>query len=98
VNDPAVFRQHLDTVFRVSHGASQVPLRLADVAEEPPARGVRQFSLFFHGPGDPQLPQAIHTFEHDALGTLELFIVPVIGSTRERIVYQAAFNLLAPPE
>ena len=96
MTDPALFRQQLDTVFRVHHGASYVPLRLVDVADDPPARGIRQFSLLFHGPGDPQLSQAIHTFEHDVLGTLEIFIVPVLGSTRARIVYQACFSMPAP--
>jgi len=96
VNDPAVFREHLNSIFVVEDGATRVPLTLAEVTDHPAAPGFRQFSLFFHGPTSPLLPQAIHTFHHGVLGSLELFIVPVTGSTRERIVYQAAFNLLAP--
>ena len=96
MNDPAIFREHLNSTFVVDDGGTRVPLTLAEVTDIPAAPGFRQFSLFFHGPANHVLSQAIHTFHHDVLGPLEMFIVPVVGSTRERIVYQAAFNLLAP--
>lgn len=97
MTDPAVFRDHLDTIFMVDDGAGAVPLRLVDVSDEPPARGLRQFSLLFHGPGDPVLSQSTHAFRHPVLGTLEIFVVPVVGSTSERIVYQACFSVRADP-
>src|ERR1051326_3799675 len=35
------------------------------------------FSLFFLGPHEPFFEQRIYKFEHDTLGSLEFFIVPV---------------------
>jgi hypothetical protein len=97
VNDPSVFRAHLDTIFQAEDEAGMVPLRLVDVADQATSHGMRQFSLFFHGPGDRLLPAVIHTLRHDALGTLAIFIVPVTGSNAERIIYQACFSAPAPP-
>jgi hypothetical protein len=88
------FRPHLDTTF-VTTGATSVPLRLADVVDEPISYGLRQFSLFFNGPPDPMLPQDTYSLQHPALGELMVFLVPVVGSNRERIVYQACFSSLA---
>lgn len=34
----------------------------------------------------------MYAFHHDTLGSLMLFIVPVVGSNAERIVYQACFS------
>jgi hypothetical protein len=97
MTDPAVFREHLDTIFMVDDSAGSVPLRLVEVSDEPFLRGIRQFSLFFHGPADRVLSQRSHAFRHPALGTLEVFVVPVVGSNSERIVYQACFSVQAQP-
>lgn len=35
------------------------------------------FSVVFHGPPGPVLPQGIYRFEHERLGVMDLFIVPV---------------------
>lgn len=35
------------------------------------------FSVVFHGPLQPILPQRIYRLEHDGVGTLDLFIVPI---------------------
>lgn len=48
------------------------------------------FSLLFHGPADPLLPQATYRFEHGALGTMEIFIVP-LGRDEHGAVYEAFF-------
>lgn len=96
MSDAATFREHLDTVFRVNQGADTVALRLADITEGPLAGGGRQFSLFFHGPATVVLQQGTYEFHHDALGPLAIFIVPIVGSNHERIVYQACFTILAP--
>ncbi len=51
------------------------------------------FSLIFLGPLDPVLPQAIYSLEHDVLGKLDLFLVPV-GPDKGRtgIQYEAVFS------
>lgn len=53
---------------------------LADVIEAAgsPSEAFRPpFSVLFHGPIKPGLPQGIYRLEHDQLGVLELFIVPI---------------------
>ena len=93
--DSAAFQEHLGTVFTVRHGDLSVPLELANVADRGVSNGMRQFSLFFHGPADPLLGDRIETLEHGTLGPLDLFIVPVIGSNTARAVYEACFSLPA---
>jgi hypothetical protein len=48
------------------------------------------FSLLFRGPGDPVLPQRIYRLRHDALGAIEIFIVPV-GRDAAGVHYEATF-------
>ena len=49
------------------------------------------FSIVFRGPLEPVLPQRIYRFEHDELGSFELFIVP-IGPDETGMQYQAVFG------
>jgi uncharacterized protein DUF6916 len=49
------------------------------------------FALYFRGPGDTCLPQRIYAFDHERLGTLEIFIVP-IGRDADGYQYEAIFN------
>jgi hypothetical protein len=49
------------------------------------------FSLIFRGALEPVLPQRIYRFEHDELGSFELFIVP-IGPDGAGMQYQAVFG------
>jgi uncharacterized protein DUF6916 len=93
--DPATFREHVGTIFIVDEGDRAIALRLSEVTDEGVSNGMRQFSLFFHGPGDPLLSERIHTLAHDTLGRLEIFIVPVVGSTASRALYQACFSMPA---
>ena len=48
------------------------------------------FTLVFVAPGDV-LPQATYTFDHDELGLLDLFVVPV-GRDETGVSYEAVFN------
>jgi hypothetical protein len=93
---PETFQAHLDTIFELDD-ASGIQLRLVEVTDEGVAHGIRQFSLFFHGPADRVLPADTYSFRHQTLGSIELFIAPVLGSNHERIVYQACFSVLVPP-
>lgn len=52
--------------------------------------GQAAFSLLFAGPL-PVLPQATYALTTAALGTIELFLVPV-GREGEQVHYQAVFN------
>lgn len=55
----------------------------------PPHR--EPFSLLFRAPRQPPLPQQIYPLDHDELGTLELFLVPV-GEDDEGRYYEAVFT------
>lgn len=96
MSDAATFRAHLDTAFVTDYGDRAVPLRLAEVADDRVTGGLEQFSLYFHGPADQQLPQGTYALAHDALGALAMFLVP-IGANAERVVYEACFTRLVAP-
>jgi hypothetical protein len=49
------------------------------------------FSLVFRGPPQFVLPQRIYRFEHEALGELDIFVVP-IGRTAAGVAYEAIFS------
>jgi len=49
------------------------------------------FSLVFLGPARPVLAQRIYPLENEALGRLEIFLVP-IGADSGGVKYEAIFN------
>jgi hypothetical protein len=56
------------------------------------ARGGRQpFSIVFLGPRSPVWPQRIYRVDHEALGSCDLFLVP-IGPRDGGMQYQAVFT------
>jgi len=56
------------------------------------SRSARQpFALLLLGRSQVVLPQAIYRLQHETLGELDIFIVPV-GRTREGINYEAVFS------
>jgi hypothetical protein len=56
------------------------------------ASGVRApFTLVFRGPTEPVLPQRIYRLEHDSVGAIEIFIVP-IGRDEAGVTYEAVFG------
>jgi hypothetical protein len=80
------FQPHTGTLFRVSGARyadgspADIDAELAEVTEhnpDPSGRYRTSFSVVFHGPLQPVLPQGIYHFAHAALGPLELFLVPV---------------------
>lgn len=96
------------TRFRVSGGPPEGSLPdsfevdLVDVAEYPErAEGTFRapFSVVFHGPLNPVLPQGIYRLEQERLGALDLFIVPIgpdepeaPGAAAKAMRYEAAFG------
>jgi hypothetical protein len=86
------FRLHVE-------GSEPIPLSL-DTVTEIPVSGWRPdqvaehrqpFSLIFLGPPQLVLPQGIYHFEHDGIGTFEMFIVP-IGRSAAGVRYEAVFS------
>jgi hypothetical protein len=86
----ATFADHLNSTFRLRDPATE--LELVEVADGSTRHQVN-FSLLFRGPRQPVLPQRIYPVEHDALGSFDLFIVPVHADA-QAIRYQAVFNRL----
>jgi hypothetical protein len=88
------FSEHLNSKFAVKRESSAdavVELQLIEAKRVSKAPGYEQFSLIFNGPLDSYLEQAIYSFEHDGIGTFEMFIVP-IGKDEDGFKYQAVVN------
>lgn len=90
--DPAIYRPHIGTDFTIDAGDWRMALTLADVVDDGSVNGMRQFSLLFHGPGNRVLSDGIYAMQHPALGSLDLFIVPIVGTTAALAIYQACFS------
>ena len=87
------FEPHVGTAFRCSLGQGlSVELALSS-AERLPSRaeGLRPpFSLLFRGRFAAAPVQGTYRLEHPAMGTLDLFLVPV-GLTGDRFDLEAVF-------
>lgn len=89
------FAKHLHTKFRVSAEGAEADLELDEVvsfqgaANDP--SNMERFSLFFEGPPNVFLQQGVYTLDHEQLGELTLFIVPVERS-RGGFRYESVFN------
>ena len=92
------FSPYLHQSFAIHYGAAEPLLaELVEVAELGPAperAGAPQrapFSIILRGPRRPVLPQRIYHLEHDGMGALDIFIVP-IGPDQAGMRYEAIFN------
>jgi hypothetical protein len=87
-----VFAEQLHTIFKVHSGdADPLSLKLTAVREGGSSPKIEFFSLLFLGPPAPRLKQEIHRFEHEKLGTFELFLTAVAGDA-ESITYEVVFH------
>ena len=92
--NPTMLAEHVSTQFDVVDDPSRACcLTLTSIATHAKTDRQEIFSLFFHGPADPFIPQGIHKLKHRSLGELELFLVP-IGRDKDGFQYEAAFNNL----
>ena len=72
------FSSHLDTLFELKTRGNKIPLKLVKTeAGGKSKRAGGAFSLLFVAPAGRVLPQAIYPVTHPALGTMEIFLVPV---------------------
>jgi len=99
------FRNSLNGKFVVQLASGQAhELALTTVSEcklSSPARAsetveMETFSLAFRGSAERPLAQGMYRFEHERLGTFDLFIVP-IAADRETYTYEAVFNRRIEP-
>jgi hypothetical protein len=81
------FRPLLHDSFRIApDGAPAFEVELVEVTEIPREPGGRTpFSLVFQGGPDPPLPQGIYRVEHDELGELDIFLVPIAADRYEAV-------------
>lgn len=92
------FAPHLNTTFRLPNEQTAEPLelKLIDVTGgQNHAQDSHSFSLFFRGGPHFRLSQHTFTLEHDALGTLDIFLVP-IAQDEDGFRYEAVFNRPLP--
>lgn len=89
------FVSRVDEAFETSIDGTPVVLKLinVDVMDERYSRADarRSFSLTFHGPSEPLLPQGTYTLSNDTLGALEVFTVP-LGPDNGVHRYEVVFN------
>ncbi|HEV2802039.1 MAG TPA: hypothetical protein VGW12_16305 [Pyrinomonadaceae bacterium] len=87
------FAAQLNTKFRINvEPEKTVELELVEVQAHGDVKGQSErFSVFFRGPLELLLPQSTYRMEHDALGSPEIFIVP-IRRDDAGFYYEAVFN------
>ena len=86
------FAGRLRDVFVVPTDAGPMELELAEVEDLGPGGFSRRaFALHFLGPLRPILPQAIYGLQNEAMGRLDIFLVP-LGPRDGRMRYEAIFT------
>jgi hypothetical protein len=89
------FEPRKGEAFKLTHetASGELELKLASVQ----GTGLQgkaereQFSLHFHGPRSPVLPQQIYHLENAELGAMDLFLVP-IARDEQGMIYEAVFT------
>lgn len=90
--DKTLFAENLNTKFSVRvDGSRTVELELTEITESNSVPNQEQFALAFRGPADVYLPQQIYALEHQRLGTMSIFLVPV-GRDEQSFEYEAIFT------
>lgn len=82
------------TEFALSGSNPALSLRLASIGPAGAGLPGRRdpFSLIFHGPASPRLPQRIYRLSHPALAELEIFLVPIGPQPGGLLGYEAIFS------
>ena len=92
------FSKHVNSKFRVK-GEPPIELELTEVkaymGQSNEHSDMERFSAYFHGPGDRYIPQGTYALEHDAMGALDLFLVPIARDDKG-LRYEAVFNYFKP--
>ena len=89
-----LFAQEVGSCF-VLKGADEqtVDLELADVSELKERPHQSSFALVFLTPKSSAVEQGLHDLQHERLGEMQIFLVP-IGMIDERMKLEAVFNFL----
>ena len=89
----AAFAAQVHTTFWLATGGEPLPLELLDVSSLRCNAVYESYSLELRGPADTYIPQASYRFEHEAIGPIEIFIVPT-RQDQQGLYYEASFNCL----
>ncbi|MEK6409225.1 MAG: hypothetical protein AABN34_20055 [Acidobacteriota bacterium] len=88
------FSEQLKTTFRIRlSDSNHIDVELTEVTPARQRPRQEQFAILFRGPRDTLLAQGTYLLEHDAIGSFDLFLVPV-GMDDQGIDYEAVFNRL----
>ncbi|MDX6496831.1 MAG: hypothetical protein QOG23_91 [Blastocatellia bacterium] len=89
------FSQHVNTKFQLNLDGQEIELELVEVKGYLPQAheetGMERFSVFFDGPGSVHLPQRLYALQHEQMGEVEIFLVPISGNEKG-FRYEAVFN------
>jgi hypothetical protein len=87
-----MFSGHVNTKFLMHYGDSRTAeIELISVTDVGSSARQSQFSLQFAGPGDGPAAQGIFRLDHETLGALDFFLVP-IARDKDGLRYEAVFN------
>jgi uncharacterized protein DUF6916 len=93
------FSKHVGTKFQTTIDEREIQLELTEVkgysSAENEEQGMERFSLFFMGPVDIKLPQQTFQMQHEKMGEIFLFLVP-ISMNEKGFRYEAVFNYFKP--
>ena len=95
----AEFSKHLKTTFRVLlDDFNTLELELNAISDRRLSAHLQErFEIIFRGPREPLINQGSYRFEHDEMGDLMLFIVPV-EQDKDGTSYEACFNRMLERE
>jgi hypothetical protein len=77
------FEPLLHQRFRIADSFDADLVGITEIPREPGGRG--PFSLVFAGGPTPPLPQGIYAVEHDDLGAIDIFLVPIAPDRYEAV-------------
>lgn len=90
----ASFLENLgSTFYLLVSGSEKAELELVEVSELKAARLQEMFSIEFRCRSGSVLPQRAYRLEHEKMGQLDLFLVP-IRKDDQWVYYEAVFNQL----
>jgi hypothetical protein len=90
----AEFAKHLNTTFRIRLNEREtLPAELTEISEHTVSPQQERFWILFKTSNDVFLGQGQRSFEHDAMGNFDLFLVPM-SRDEDGTYYEAVFNRL----
>ncbi|PLY01012.1 MAG: hypothetical protein C0623_06370 [Desulfuromonas sp.] len=94
--EKAMFEPHLGELFQLgSDDAALLQVKLVEVnslGSKPQENELREpFSLVFKDEQEESLPQGIYALNHEKLGQLDIFLVPIGPAREDGFLYEAVF-------